>query len=280
MKNFRIAVCISGQSRTWEYCKDNILHFYDITEHAQDHVEVDYFLHTWDIKSYRDHVSGIEYNNFRDEPFNDGNRLIEAFNPKVAEVESYSDFVAKRNLQYPNSPFTAWESMYHSIKKSINFKRQYELDNNFEYDLVIKTRFDCIYDPSTKFIAYIPEVMKAYTSFNISRILNEFNSNNFDEAIFFGESKTVDLIAATGDLHMLNRSTKEHQSTIEFDILPEVFYGPGALIYKHMTDMNICPSHHFVPFIYVVARLHTVSSGLNPMTDWPQVVQSCKDWYI
>ena len=104
--------------------------------------------------------------------------------------------------------------------------------------------------------------------------------NNFDEAIFFGESKTVDLIAATGDLHMLNRSTKEHQSKIEFDILPEVFYGPGALIYKHMTDMNICPSQHFVPFIYVVARLHTVSSGLNPMTDWPQVVQSCKDWYI
>jgi hypothetical protein len=280
MKNFRIAVCISGQSRTWEYCKDNILHFYDITEHAQDRVEVDYFLHTWDINSYKDHVSGNEYTNFRDEPFNDGNRLIEAFNPKIAEVERYSDFVAKRNLQYPNFPLTAWESMYHSIKKSINFKRLYELDKNFEYDLVIKTRFDCIYDPGIKFIAYIPEVMKAYSSYTISRILHEFNSNNFDEAIFFGESRTVDLISAAGDLHMLNRSTKEYQSSMEFDILPEAFYGPGALIYKHMTDMNICPSHHFVPFYYVVARQHTIDLGLNPMTDWPQVVKSCKDWYL
>jgi len=282
MKKFKIAICISGQSRTWDYCKNNILNFYNITNFNDTEVDVDYFFHTWDINSYRDHVKGTtHYSEYKDEPFTAGDELIDFFKPKVAEVESYSTFIQKRNKLYPRQHLTVWEPMYHSIKKSINFKRQYEIDNDFEYDLVIKTRFDCIYDPSSKFLPHVPESLKAYSSIPVGRIVNEFNAPNFDEAVFFGESRTMDLLALTGDLHMLNRINKKDSLINEFDILPELFYGPGALIYKHMTDMNIYPGHHFTPFNYFVARLHVVNSGLDPINsnDWPHIVESCRDWY-
>ena len=42
----RIAVCFSGQARTWRTAKDNILKYFDLSEQG---CQVDFFIHTWDI---------------------------------------------------------------------------------------------------------------------------------------------------------------------------------------------------------------------------------------
>ena len=44
----RVAVCISGQSRTWKVAYKSILSFFDMG------ANVDFFIHTWDTNSYRD----------------------------------------------------------------------------------------------------------------------------------------------------------------------------------------------------------------------------------
>ena len=40
----RIAVCISGQPRTWRTAKDNILKYFEL-----DNAQVDFFIHTFII---------------------------------------------------------------------------------------------------------------------------------------------------------------------------------------------------------------------------------------
>jgi hypothetical protein len=273
----RIAVCFSGQSRTWNYCKENIMRFFNITHMGIDSVEVDFFFHTWDTNSYRDHIIGTDfYSEFHEEPA-DCSNIAEYFKPKKYEIENFNQFKSTRNTMYPFLPMTAWEPMYHSYKKSINFKRNYELENDFEYDLVIKARFDCIYNPMHPFIAYPAESWKLYSSRIITKIAAEF-PGNFDEAIFFGESKTLDLLAFTGDAHLKNRISSL-DSVHKFDPDPEIFDGPGSLLFRHMTRMNIIPDYHYERFAYFVARRHVVETGLCPINDWDKVVSSCQDWY-
>ena len=273
----KIAVCISGQSRTWNYCKENITRFFNITHMGIEQAEVDFFLHTWDTNTYKEHIFGTSTYSAPWDESADCNGIVEHFNPKMYEIESYNKFKAIRDNVY-TFPVTAWEPMYHSYKKSIHFKRTYELENEFEYDLVIKTRFDCIFNPNIPMLAFTPEPMKAYSSRQIHRMANEFGTPNFDEAVFFGDSKTMDLLSLTGDAHIQNRILSISPKFI-FDPEPEMYYGPGTLIYRHMTNMNICPDYHYQPFNYFVARKHVVESGLSPITDWDKVVVSCQDWY-
>lgn len=277
MKTRKIAVCLSGQSRVWDYTKENIMRFYNIDHIGLNPAEVDFFIHTWDINSYRDHTIGTSYySEFWDEAA-DTNGIIEYFKPKGWEIESYNQYKINRNNVW-NFHLTAWEPMYHSFKKSINLKRNYELENNFEYDLVIKSRFDCMFNPNTPFEAFIPDIMKAYTTTSIHRITNEFNCSNFDEAVFFGESRTMDLLSLTGDLHLINRK-KMIEIGDTFNPMPEIYFGPGSLIFKHMVNMHICPDYHPKPFHYFVARRHVVDTGYCPIADWDKVAASCKDWY-
>ena len=252
------------------------MRFFNITHMGIDPVQVDFFFHTWDINSYRDHVIGTNiYSEYRDEPVACSN-LAEYFKPKKYEIENFNEFKLTRDKIYP-FPITAWEPMYHSYKKSINFKRNYELENDFEYDLVIKARLDCIYNPMRPFQAYPAEPWKLYSSRRITKIATEFPAN-FDEAIFFGESKILDLLAFTGDAHLKNRIISS-DSISKFDPDPEIFDGPGSLLYRHMTRMNIIPDYHTDQFSYFVARRHVVDTELCPINDWDKVVSSCQDWY-
>lgn len=280
MKTSKIAVCLSGQSRVWNYAKENIMRFYNIDHIGLNPAEVDFFIHTWDINSYRDHTIGTLYYSEWWEEAADTNGIVEYFKPKGCEIESYNQYKINRNNVW-NFNITAWEPMYHSFKKSINLKRNYELANNFEYDLVIKSRFDCMFNPKTPFEAFMPASMKAYSSRRIGRLVYEFNHPNFDEATFFGESKTIDLLSLTGDLHLQNRKNKFKMVELGdiFNPLPEKYFGPGALIFKHMVNMHICPDYHPNPFNYFVARRHVVETGLDPINDWDKVVSSCQDWY-
>ena len=44
----KIAVCVSGQARTWEYCKENIKKVFTDT----DDYQFDFFIHTWDRNDF------------------------------------------------------------------------------------------------------------------------------------------------------------------------------------------------------------------------------------
>ena len=55
LTTYNIAVCLSGQSRTWSTAKENILNYFDvkINTHKNCKINVDFFIHTWDNTSYK-----------------------------------------------------------------------------------------------------------------------------------------------------------------------------------------------------------------------------------
>ena len=88
LTTYNIAVCLSGQSRTWRTAKENILNYFDvkINTHKNCKVNVDFFIHTWDTNSYRDKTQPRWQNTdyVIDNP-NEADEIKFAFKPKLME---------------------------------------------------------------------------------------------------------------------------------------------------------------------------------------------------
>ena len=114
----KVALCISGQSRTYrkayEYYKNNLIDIFD----------TDIFIHTWQDKNTDD--------------------LVTIYNPKNFKAEiQFSDNFAKRYERDFGENFTSSTLFqFNSLFKCNELKKQCEIENNFIYDAVIRTRFD------------------------------------------------------------------------------------------------------------------------------------------
>jgi len=276
MKKFKIAVCFSGQSRYWKECAENIQHYFTFNglhPNNGDPVEVDYFIHTWDINTWR--YPKQPHSNSFDEKVNNINEIAETYSAKKYIQEN---FIIKNHPR-------AWDSMFYSLHRSLFLKREYEIENNFEYDVVFKVRLDVIYNPLKPLIleflnpktTVIPGV--CYTSSQISKFSYEYNYNCFDDVFFYGDSRTMDLV---GDLScnykiLHNESAvRELQDGIIFD--PSLFYGPGTLLYDHMIRMGIHPENK-QHIEYSVMRSTAKELNLNTMRDYGEIKQKNIEWY-
>jgi len=146
----KIALCLSGyfnSIKDLSSCGDD--GFLYIKKHILDEInnghEVDVFFHNWQ--------PNLE------------EKLVNLYKPKKHIVESQIDFnkiaekhkVSRKYLD-KNNQLGSWQltsqtgngyvgperilSQFYSVQKSIELKKQYEEENNFKYDCVIKTRFD------------------------------------------------------------------------------------------------------------------------------------------
>lgn len=159
----KIAVCICGQSRTWEYCIDSIKSFLQ-----DDEYQIDYFIHTWDINTYRpiETKDGLEKYNYISNT--DINRYIDSYNPKLYKIENFKSFIERLNKKrIPKTKATDGQNenmlnQMYSFKQSIILKRIYERKHNFKYDFVLKLRPDIFftYPSLRKNIEFIEPVSK------------------------------------------------------------------------------------------------------------------------
>ena len=126
-ETFKVAVLLTGQLRTWEVVKSAIKAYFDNGvkmgyNNQNRNFEVDYFLHTWDINSWRNpsiHHGRHGSFDILKIPKDSKQKLIDFFNPKFIEIEKFEDF---------NNP---WLPMFYSFMKANQFKRNYEIKNNF-----------------------------------------------------------------------------------------------------------------------------------------------------
>ena len=282
MKSFRIAVCFSGQARYWKESADNIKMFFNYSQHHHHHfhneivpIEVDYFIHTWDTNTWR--YPKTNHGKFFDEKVDNIEEIREFYNPICIEQETYN------SKQYPR----AWDPMFHSLTKSLMMKRNYELENNFEYDVVVKARLDVIYNPQQQipFHLMTPGVNglipgMCYSGKPVFKFPYEFNYNAFDDVIFYGDSRTMDLV---GDLFRSYRNIHNSEALTElaFGInpLPSLFYGPGTLLYEHMINSGIHPAAMNEPIDYVVYRSTAAVDHLDSITDFMEIRKRWADWY-
>lgn len=278
MKSFKIAVCLSGQARHWKVASENIISFFNYNNthhfHANIPIETDYFIHTWDTNTWR--YPKTFHNVFENIKHNDFEEIKNTYNPKFIEQEEFDE---KKFI-------LAWDPMFYSFWKSIMFKRDYELENNFTYDVVIKARLDVIYNlqQKIKFNEIKPSVNGltpgiCYTSQPITKFSYEFNYNNFDDVIFYGDSRTMDIISDLYHTYKIKHSPQKR-----FDIAKSLntdtslFYGPGCLLYEHMINCGIYPTNREI-FEYVVVRSTAVQENLNSIKDYEEIKRKGIEWY-
>lgn len=141
----RIAICISGQPRSWEKCYKNW------ADHLLPNVEKDIFFHFWDYNTLPS--IALQYGISRLENItistDEKEAIISTYKPKKYKFDnrnlnpSYGDKDKSILTEYVSDPIGSWcRSQYYSLYFAANLKRQYEIENNFEYDIVCRMRSD------------------------------------------------------------------------------------------------------------------------------------------
>ena len=273
----KVAVCLSGQARTWRTAKENILKYFDLAEYG---CEVDFFIHTWDVNQYRDKndVQWVQREDQKVSP-NEKDDLIQAFNPVDIEMEEYSkdDFT------------TLWETLFYSFMKSVWLKKKHEVNNSFVYDLVIKARLDINYSQegtcnlgfrSDKFYLHNTNHLTAYsTQAILQRFPQEFNYPSFDDVLFYSNSPTMDIISNCcrwyRNIQLENKASHVSNKYIQDSTY---WYGPGTILYKYLVSNGIHPQG-YRGINYYVVRKAVEDAGLNSIDNWRDICEYSDEWY-
>jgi len=212
MKPCKIAVCFSGESRTWKHCVDAIKYFFSSNYH-----DIKFFGHTWDESYYlkADVLNRNPKYKIKHDKNILHNELVNAFNFSDLIVEDRSkfqyfsnDFFEISHLVDACHSFPAqnaanfkrpatWDQMSYSIMMANELKTKYELDNFMQFDIVVRARFDVVYYPEVTFESYVNRLgpIEPCTLFcNINYFPNEFGLVNMCDIFYFGGSSVMNII--------------------------------------------------------------------------------------
>ena len=218
----KIAACMSGQLRNWDIAKENQKWFWSTSRE-----EVDYFIHTWSYSGDRRGVSQ-EYK-WRDVSKKEFKEIVEWYDCK----KSIYDIMDQKYF-YDNDH---WSSLFYSFSQSIMLKRQYEIDNDFEYDLVIKSRPDIVFDPKRHFTYEHLEDDHLHTTHG-GNMEHEFGMFNINDICFYSNSYTMDMLV---NLYFYRQKVINGNSgyNMEEGDLNFQALGPGTLIQEYCRDYGI-----------------------------------------
>ncbi len=206
----KIAVCLSGQSRTAEFTLKSIQNYF-----SGDY-ETDYFCHAWDYNTWKMKKDSVYWS--EDELVNrdDLQIVLNKYNPKLTLIESKQDCPTEG----------PWHSLFYSMMMANNLKKQYEIRNNFRYDCVVRARYDSIFDPASNFIFKQPNHTLDLYMNHADRMKTEFNRINLSDVFFYGSSYCIDVVT---DVYRHIISTTDDLS----------YLGPGAILHDYCNKYNI-----------------------------------------
>jgi hypothetical protein len=215
----KIAFCISGQIRTWKQCYEtwNLL-FDGIKKHPKfenDNIEIDCFIHTWDFNTvppHKWHNLGFPEINWARKYFKiddiELQDLISKINPVKYLIEDSSicdtrkDFIDTIANKYGNNngAVVSWSApQLYSFMRCAQLKREYEIENNFEYDVCMKFRFDGKLNPHDRNIVIndleLPLKKKTIYSMHSANI-HTFPHDLVGDIFFYADSQTYDILTS------------------------------------------------------------------------------------
>jgi hypothetical protein len=192
--------------------------------------------------------------------------------------------------KYNAEDFTnVWSPLFYSFMKCNHLKRKYEIENDFTYGLVIKSRFDLNFSledvnrfgiMTNKFYIHPVEPMVAYSSAEyLPRFPREFNFISFDDVFFYSDSPTMDIIANTYRWqHKIVKKDWLKLNSYEIMENPEFNLGPGTTLYRHLINWQIYPKGEVTTPYYIV-RKEAEDRELNSIDNWKEILQISIDWY-
>jgi hypothetical protein len=157
----KIAVCLSGQPRTWEKCYHTWFKLFDKIKQVWDVETIDIFCHLWNYNSSPNGLlqkEGLfpEQASTQQIPEEEIQRLLNTLNPISFLMEdeivnkSRSEFIIRQNEKhidrYGKTPLHWCASQFYSVMNAAYLKKTHELDNNISYDICIKLRFDMFFE--------------------------------------------------------------------------------------------------------------------------------------
>ena len=255
----RIAVCLSGQLRNWELGWSNQKWFWSTANNKN--VQVDYFAHTWSYSTDRTGVSQ-PYEN-RDVSVEEFRRFSSFFTTKKSLLES-----TPQNTFYNNDH---WTGLFYSFVKSVMLKREYELEHGFEYDVVVKSRPDVVFNP--KLLCWLPDKLDNSVIFTTHGGLMEmeFNMQNFNDCVFLSNSYTMDLLINL--VHYRQRKIRHPEENVH----P---LGPGVLMHEYFRDYGITPRFNGLLWNEVLLKLGCPENlDLFDKEQFKEMEKYFREWY-
>ena len=153
----KIGLVLFGHLRSFRSTHDSFQQFLETLQQSGD---VDVFCHTWDIEEsvtaswWKEHAEGdippVTVNT---------QEIEEKYKPTKYTIEHSRRF---DDSAYRTSsiPVAGILSMLYTQQKAFELLKQYEVENNFQYDIVVKTRYDLLYEIVPGFNRIIAECLK------------------------------------------------------------------------------------------------------------------------
>lgn len=205
----KVAICLSGQARTWKRCLPNW------QEHLLSQTaRFDFFVHFWDYNTmprqvWTRNVSG-QTMKFEDVALTDDDKqsIRESLNPVACTFEPKMEF---SHSYYQTRNRIAWWTVdqFSSMAKASHLRRLHELKTGEHYDLVIRLRSDLFFtkpvqlpSPPRSNTVYIthPKWDAEWNAFRISDIFFMGNSASYDQAAsFYDHMAFIDAADVSGD---------------------------------------------------------------------------------
>lgn len=251
----KIALCITGQPRHWKKCYQS---WFSVFNQSDKNIDLDIFFHFWDSNTLPGPASGSHHKKVDIQEQID---IINAFSPKKYIFEEYSETTLITNSDV-NHKVPWWGiAQFESLYKVANLKRQYEIEHNIQYDVVVKLRGDLIFNSgfSESFNPYkLPDnwmfSLNPSTIYSIHSI-SDVAGIRLSDIFFVSDSLTFDHIAL-------------FKKAFKYLDLEHIF-GPNAedppperYFYWYLHSIGI--QNHPLPFIE--AKLVRDSEYLNHIT--------------
>ena len=220
----RIALCLSGQPRTWDKCYPSWVNIIDKLNDIFD-AETDIFFHAWDFNSIPNKViyqaidkkfqdTGVNFSDvseladsYKTIDEEEKQNLIAIFKPKdfvfenkavnVSCEKQISENVKNRiYVPYYGEPVICWAgSQFYSVMRSAHLKKKYEYENHFKYDICIRGRFDFFLEDSNSFnkgTILFPEYNYLYSCH--TGMTGQFPFRRLGDIFWYSDSITFDRI--------------------------------------------------------------------------------------
>jgi hypothetical protein len=233
----KVAICISGLFRTGIEAHPVFKKYFEDTG-------ADIFYHTWDSPNLDVGAINALYKPVRyrfDKPFSLANNM------------------------------GSFGNMLYGIMMANELKKQHEIENNFRYDLVIKTRFDLVFSPGSKF-PQVPTFPRTIYSMGGSNgyVHTDLEHHGINDILFWGDSQSMDIVTNTYMYYKHVALPRDIQLMSGIISDPnDIYFSPGQMIQYRGVRRNI--SFHRVteypgPIPWREDIMH-----LNPIEDYEKI---------
>ena len=282
----KIAICLSGESRTWEKCVSSIRHFFEY----DPSIEICYFGHTWSRNSWKVfdkvHWGGYVYEDL------DKNELISKMNEyynfaglivddPYIQLGTNTQEIRKKEATPSETacnwvrPHT-WSPMSYSAMMSNFQKQQFEINNNMKFDVVVKMRFDGCLNPNYRLGNYIKERFRDDVLYGESSLfVKEFMQQSINDVLYFGSSRVMDIIDTFYRVYHNGKFFQMVDANYYDGAMKLVGYGP--LLYRWATLKNIYPFHVGRVDYQIVRQDSKIQNGI---TEYKTLKEESYKWGI